>query len=172
MTVTPTSGATSAAGASSQVNRAGTGTGLDSQAFLKLLVAQLKYQDPMNPADSTEFMAQTAQFTMVEKLTALTQQSSDQLTSQRVAQAAQMVGRSVTYTDADGVSHTGAVSGARLLATGPVLVVDGVEVNLAAVTEITSPAGSTGSSTTSSTTGTDATSSTSTADPAAAGGTA
>ena len=32
-------------------------------AFLKLLVAQLKYQDPSKPADSTQFMAQTAQFT-------------------------------------------------------------------------------------------------------------
>jgi flagellar basal-body rod modification protein FlgD len=145
------------------------GNGLDSQAFLKLLVAQLKYQDPTNPADSTQFMAQTAQFTMVEKLTALTQQSTDQLASQRIAQAAQMVGRTVTWTDADGVSRTGTASGARLLPTGPVLVVDGREVSLAAVTEITSPDGSTGSSTT----GTDAASSTATAsNPAVAGGTA
>ena len=36
--------------------------------FLKLLVAQMKYQDPANPASSSEFMAQTATFTQVEKL--------------------------------------------------------------------------------------------------------
>jgi len=36
--------------------------------FLKLLVAQLKYQNPMEPVDSSQFMAQTAQFTMAEKL--------------------------------------------------------------------------------------------------------
>ena len=40
----------------------------DQDTFLKLLVAQLKYQDPSNPADSTQFLAQTAQFTQVEKL--------------------------------------------------------------------------------------------------------
>ena len=39
--------------------------------FLKLLVAQLKYQNPMEPVDSSQFMAQTAQFTMVEKLQAM-----------------------------------------------------------------------------------------------------
>ena len=39
--------------------------------FLKLLVAQLKYQNPMEPVDSSQFMAQTAQFTMVEKLEAM-----------------------------------------------------------------------------------------------------
>jgi flagellar basal-body rod modification protein FlgD len=39
---------------------------MGKDAFLQLLVAQLKYQDPSTPADSREFLAQTAQFTMVE----------------------------------------------------------------------------------------------------------
>jgi len=43
----------------------------DKDTFLKLLVAQLKYQNPMEPVDSSQFMAQTAQFTMVEKLEAM-----------------------------------------------------------------------------------------------------
>jgi|GEM_PF-3170677 len=37
------------------------------QLFLELLVAQLKYQDPLNPADGTEFAAQLSQFTEVEQ---------------------------------------------------------------------------------------------------------
>ena len=41
---------------------------LNENTFLKLLVAQLKYQDPMNPTDSTQFLTQTAQFTEVETL--------------------------------------------------------------------------------------------------------
>ena len=41
---------------------------LGQDAFLQLLVAQLKYQDPMSPSDSSEFLSQTAQFTQVEKL--------------------------------------------------------------------------------------------------------
>ena len=42
--------------------------GSQKDIFLKLLVAQMKYQDPANPASSSEFMAQTATFTQVEKL--------------------------------------------------------------------------------------------------------
>ena len=41
---------------------------VDFQNFLTLLTAQLRNQDPLNPADSTEFVAQLAQFTSVEQL--------------------------------------------------------------------------------------------------------
>ena len=44
-----------------------------ANAFLKLLVAQMKYQDPMNPAQGADYIAQTAQFTVVEKLEELRQ---------------------------------------------------------------------------------------------------
>ena len=39
----------------------------DKDMFLQLLVAQMKYQDPMNPTDSSEFLSQSAQFTALEK---------------------------------------------------------------------------------------------------------
>ncbi|MDO9573689.1 MAG: flagellar hook capping FlgD N-terminal domain-containing protein [Candidatus Contubernalis sp.] len=41
---------------------------LDKNAFLQLLVTQLRYQDPLNPQDNSEFMAQMAQFTSLEQL--------------------------------------------------------------------------------------------------------
>lgn len=41
---------------------------MGKEAFLKLLITQLQYQDPMNPADSTEFTAQLAQFSSLEQL--------------------------------------------------------------------------------------------------------
>ena len=75
---------------------------LGQDAFLKLLVAQLKYQDPLNPADGAEFLAQTAQFTMVEKLADLEAQGQSTVTSQQQMQAAQLVGRQVTYVDSTG----------------------------------------------------------------------
>jgi len=41
---------------------------LDKEAFLRLLVTQLRYQDPTNPLDSREFAVQLAQFSTVEQL--------------------------------------------------------------------------------------------------------
>ena len=39
---------------------------LDKDAFLQLLVTQMKYQDPLNPGDSTEYMSQLAQYSSLE----------------------------------------------------------------------------------------------------------
>jgi len=43
----------------------------DEQMFLQLLVAQLRNQDPMNPTDGTQFVAQLAQFSSLEQLISL-----------------------------------------------------------------------------------------------------
>jgi flagellar basal-body rod modification protein FlgD len=48
----------------------------NQDVFMKLLVAQLKYQNPMNPADGVEFMSQLTQFTQLEQ----TMQSRQELT--------------------------------------------------------------------------------------------
>ena len=40
---------------------------MDKNAFLQLLITQLRYQDPMKPADNGEFLAQMAQFTSLEQ---------------------------------------------------------------------------------------------------------
>ncbi len=70
---------------------------LNENTFLTLLVAQLKYQDPMNPADSTQFLTQTAQFTQVETLQKMeTEQAASQSANQVLA-ASSMIGRPVSY---------------------------------------------------------------------------
>ena len=47
--------------------------GVDSQTFMKLLVAQLKNQDPLNPQDGAQFVAQLATFSSLEQLTSINQ---------------------------------------------------------------------------------------------------
>jgi flagellar basal-body rod modification protein FlgD len=45
------------------------GSGLGQDAFLQLLVTQLQHQDPMQPQDDSQFLAQLAQFSSLEQLT-------------------------------------------------------------------------------------------------------
>jgi flagellar basal-body rod modification protein FlgD len=105
----------------------------DKDTFMKLLVAQLKYQDPSHPADSTQFLAQTAQFTQVEKLG----QIATMMQAQQLIGASSLVGRTVTYQDADGVSQTGLVTSAKLNGdSGPTLKVGNTDVQLSKVTEV------------------------------------
>ena len=140
---TPTTGSTATDSTTSKV---------DKDMFLKLMVAQLKNQDPMNPTDSSQFLAQTAQFTSLEKLTAVADQTSQALSAQLAFGASGLVGRSVTYTDADGAEQAGAVSSVRFTTTGPLLSIGGSDVTLDSVTSVvgsgsagTSPGGSTAS---------------------------
>lgn len=108
---------------------------LDKDAFLKLLVAQLKYQDPMNPAQGTEFVAQTAQFTTVEKLTDLAEVQQQMLTAQLTLGAANLIGKDVTYTDATGNPVSGKVEGATL-GSDPSVTVNGLSIPMSSVVAI------------------------------------
>ena len=111
---------------------------LGKDTFLKLLVAQMKYQDPANPASSSEFMAQTATFTQVEKLEEIAAQNAAMLVLQEASTAGAMVGRSATYTDTDGAAVTGRITAVRL-ATGDqeaVAVIGGKEIPVGRITEL------------------------------------
>jgi flagellar basal-body rod modification protein FlgD len=58
---------------STSSNTAATGAQADKDLFMKLLVAQLKNQDPMSPQDGAAFVAQLAQFNSLEQLTNIRQ---------------------------------------------------------------------------------------------------
>jgi flagellar hook protein FlgE len=114
----------------------------DKDTFLKLLVAQLKYQDPSNPADSTQFLAQTAQFTQVEKLGDI----ADLLKSQRLTGVSGLVGHNVTYMDENGAQQSGVISAAKLNGDSePMLRIGNTDVQLSKVMEVLSTAPATGS---------------------------
>ena len=75
--------------------------GYDKDAFMKILVAQMKYQDPLEPTSNTEYISQYATFTQVEQL-------SNMANSMSLSRASEFVGNTVVITQKD--SETGKVS--------------------------------------------------------------
>ncbi|WP_019144101.1 flagellar hook assembly protein FlgD [Aeromicrobium massiliense] len=114
-------------------------TANDKSMFLNLLVTQLRYQDPMNPTDSSEFMAQTAQFQSLEVMQDVASQLSALQSSQMAFGASSLVGRTVSYADPADPKKTltGTVNGVSFEATGPVLDVAGTKVPMLNVVSVT-----------------------------------
>ncbi len=115
-----------------------TGLGqLGTDAFLKLLVAQLKYQNPMSPSDGTAMLQQTAQFTTVETLKEIAEANQALMGFQQVTMALTIVGKPVTAIGLDGTFVSGQVEGVRFTADGPFLRLDsGVEIPMTNVLSV------------------------------------
>ena len=79
---------------------------LDKDAFLKLLTAQLRNQDPLNPTDQESFIQQVATFSNLEQQITTNENMARLLEFQAVSQAASLIGKEVT-----GLSNGEIVSG-------------------------------------------------------------
>jgi flagellar basal-body rod modification protein FlgD len=123
-------------------NLTGTNATLNQNDFLKLLVAQIQFQDPLNPKSNTDMAAQMAQFTSLS-------QASETSSSLAMIQANSLIGTSVTV-QLDGTHSTsGSVSGVTVVNGKPQIVVNGQHYNVSQVTSVwpappPSPPGSTG----------------------------
>lgn len=114
-------------------------TTLSSKAFLQLLVAQLKYQDPSKPMDTAAFMQETATLTQVQAAEQNAQVNLDMLTAQRVQSASSLVGHTVTYSTPDGNLVTGYVSAATISTAKPTLRIGTADVELAQIQQVLAP---------------------------------
>jgi flagellar basal-body rod modification protein FlgD len=104
------------------------GSTLDQETFLRLLVTQMKTQDPTKPMDSTEYIAQLASFSQVEQSVQLNSKLDSLLTSSALSLAENMIGRNVT--SADG-TISGEVKSVKITNEGPLLtLVDGKTLTL------------------------------------------
>lgn len=120
--------ATSTSPSNGARTQAGSSIAPDYNAFLRLLVAQLKNQDPTKPVDSTQYMAQLAAFSNVEQAMQTNAKLDSLLTSFALTQAESLIGR--TITTADG-SVTGKVESVHIVSGGAVAKLDnGKEVLL------------------------------------------
>jgi flagellar basal-body rod modification protein FlgD len=108
---------------------------------MKLLVAQLKYQNPMAPADGQQYMTQMATFAQVEKLGQLLTAQTDLAVWQKRLSAEGMVGKQVSGTSSStegAVPTTGVVTGVRFDKNGPVLeLADGRTLTVDQVEKVT-----------------------------------
>jgi flagellar basal-body rod modification protein FlgD len=129
----------------------GDNTQFGTDTFLQLLVAQLRYQNPLNPQDGTQFLTQTAQFTEVEKLTDIDTQVTNALNANQLIAASTMVGHDVTYKDANGNDQNGVVSSVKVTSTGPQLQIGTDTVPFSMIEEVKGVS-STSSTTTTATT--------------------
>lgn len=117
---------------------------LGKDAFMKLLVTQLKNQDPTSPADSSEYIAQLAQFSSLEQMQELNDnivglavlQQNNALMSQ-LTQSSALIGQQVRYLDpTSNESKVGTVSSVKIENDLAQLSINGSNVPLGNVTEV------------------------------------
>jgi flagellar basal-body rod modification protein FlgD len=113
---------------------------LGTDTFLNLLVAQLKYQNPMSPSDGTQFLAQTAQFTMVEKLTELAEQSKQLMSQNQSLAAASLLGKTVSWAGPDGTIQHGTVTSAAFGSEGATVLVGDQQIPFAQIRDVSDAA--------------------------------
>ncbi len=106
--------------------------GFSQETFLHLLVTQLKNQDPLNPQDSHEFVAELAQFSSLEQMANMNKS----ITTVLELSVTNVIGRTVTVLDPQGNTVTGIVDGIVYYADGPAVNVNGTDYPFSSVQNI------------------------------------
>jgi len=108
---------------------------MNQDMFLRLMLEQLKYQDPLNPMSNQEFLAQQAQFTQLNELQKLNTQM---ISNNTVQQCISLIGKEVELINPDDPETTiiGIVTEATFDANGSSIKVNGKNYPLGLVTAV------------------------------------
>ena len=110
--------------------------GLDKDAFLKILVEQLRHQDPSQPGDSQQYIQQMTQYSMLEQLNNISTAVQGQKADTANTTALNLVGRTVIWKDRTG-EHSGLVDKVSFTEDGATLTVGATSgIELGSVTEV------------------------------------
>lgn len=120
---------------------------LGKDDFFKLLIAELRYQDPLEPMKDRDFIAQMANFSSLEQMSNLNSTVTDFidymkenfLSGMMVQQASSYLGGVIEYVDELGETKEGLVSSIRIENGVPVLMVGDSKVDLSNVRAISLP---------------------------------
>jgi flagellar basal-body rod modification protein FlgD len=129
MNVTSATDNTSQSSNSTSSTTAPLSTGVDYNTFLKLLIAEMKNQDPTNPMDTSQYMSQFAQMSSVEQAMQTNTKLDSLLSSQALSQADGLIGKTISFTDSTGATFTGKVASISINSDGSVATLqDGTKV--------------------------------------------
>jgi flagellar basal-body rod modification protein FlgD len=111
---------------------------VNQDEFLRLFVAQLKNQSPMDPLKGHEFIAQLAQFSSLEQLTNLNATFADSLKFEQLIGTGNLIGKKATYLDptSDTGYSEGVVSGTKISDGTIALVIENKEIPVSNITGI------------------------------------
>ncbi len=133
METTPVGSATSSASTAANKSQE-----LDKADFLKLLVAQLRYQDPMKPMEDKEFIAQMAQFNSLEEMRALNKSFAAMSDFSQLTQASSLLGKTVAIRT-DDEHFAGTVDEVRRVEGAIKVIVGGKAYDLSTIHQVASP---------------------------------
>jgi flagellar basal-body rod modification protein FlgD len=107
---------------------------VSQNTFLTLLITQLQNQDPMNPQDSSQFVAQLASFSSLEQMTQLSTKMETVLENS----VTNLIGKTVTVADSNAsTGYTqGAVTGIVYYSNGPAVTVNGTDYPVSAIQNV------------------------------------
>jgi flagellar basal-body rod modification protein FlgD len=110
---------------------------LGKNDFLKLFVAQMTHQNPMNPMQDQDFMGQMASFSTLEQVSNMAAENGRIAQNLASSNAIGLIGRTVTWTDESDVEHTGRVEGVKTTDGRPSLTVGGTDgVDPSSITQV------------------------------------
>ncbi len=112
------------------------GAGATRDSFLQLLVSELRNQDPLEPVENTEFLAQLAQFGTLEQIQNLNANVLGAAVAQQLLGAGTLIGRTVEYVDETGATRSGVVSGVGIESGDILITVGGEDVSLGRLVRI------------------------------------
>lgn len=110
--------------------------GLGQDAFFELLITQLQNQDPLNPMEDRDFIAQMAEFSSLEKTEKLYTLLEDKLSSNQVIQNSNLIGKEITA-NVEGVQLEGVVDAVKSSDDKVLAVLDsGSEIDISNITQV------------------------------------
>ncbi|MDQ1583932.1 MAG: flagellar basal-body rod modification protein FlgD [Microbacteriaceae bacterium] len=111
---------------------------MTAQDFMQLLITQLQNQDPTQPMDSAAMVQQTTELGMMQELSSVQSNTDSSYALQMQTAAADLIGKTVTYNTANGVSTSGVVSSVSFNSATPSVTVNGGSIDLSRVLGISS----------------------------------